>query len=123
MKFRIARHTNNLAPIINFYQNLLGLSILGDFNNHDGYDGIFLGLPHADWHLEFTVSHQPPIHQPDDDDLFGFYLPTAIEYKLLNEKFSANNVMKAEAKNPYWEANGATYIDPDGYRIVLTIDK
>ncbi|NCD71869.1 VOC family protein [Mucilaginibacter agri] len=120
MKFRIARHTNNLVPIIHFYKVLLGLSTLGEFKDHDGYDGVFLGLIGSDWHLEFTTSKEAPDHKPDEDDLLVFYLPTVAEYLSLKELFKANNVMELEAKNPYWKVNGATYADPDGYRIVLT---
>jgi hypothetical protein len=74
MKFRIARHTTALNPIVRFYRDLLGLDVLGDFNNHNGYDGVFIGLPGADWHLEFTVSEEAPSHHPDNDDLLVLYL-------------------------------------------------
>ena len=55
MKFRVARHTWKIDPIINFYQSLLGLEILGSFKNHNGYDGIFLGLKDENWHLDTVL--------------------------------------------------------------------
>ncbi|MER2163157.1 MAG: hypothetical protein ABS921_03445 [Psychrobacter alimentarius] len=57
MKFRYAQHTNNLDSFISFYQNIIGLEKLGGFKDHNGYDGVFLGLPNQDWHLEFTYSN------------------------------------------------------------------
>ena len=41
MKFRYARHTNNLDTLIDFYQNVIGLEKLGGFKDHNGYDGVF----------------------------------------------------------------------------------
>lgn len=121
MTFRVARHTINLAPIIYFYKDLLGLTILGDFKDHDGYDGVFIGLQGADWHLEFTVSNQAPQHQPDDDDLLVFYLKSVEEYESLKRAFKNNNIQEVKAKNPYWRTNGSLYLDPDGYGVMLTI--
>ncbi|AOY44171.1 MULTISPECIES: hypothetical protein [Psychrobacter] len=48
MKFRYARHTNNLGTLIDFYQNIIGLEKLGGFKDHNGYDGVFLGFPDQD---------------------------------------------------------------------------
>ena len=36
MKFRYARHTNNLGTLIDFYQNIIGLEKLGGFKDHNG---------------------------------------------------------------------------------------
>jgi catechol 2,3-dioxygenase-like lactoylglutathione lyase family enzyme len=60
MNLRIARHTKDLNPIINFYRSVLGLEIIGEFKNHNNYDGVFLGNKSADWHLEFTTSLDTP---------------------------------------------------------------
>ena len=120
MKLRVARHTANLQAIAGFYTRLLGLQVLGDFKGHDGYDGVFIGLPTANWHLEFTVSNEQPIHQPDEDDLLVFYPDTVEQYQQLISRFKREQIPEVAAKNPYWETNGHTYIDPDGYRIVIT---
>ena len=74
MKFRIARHTTNLESIIAFYCGILDLEILGEFHNHDRYDGVLIGNRDSDWHLEFTVSDEQPDHSPDVDDLLVFIL-------------------------------------------------
>ncbi|HEY4324166.1 MAG TPA: VOC family protein [Mucilaginibacter sp.] len=123
MEFRIARHTKDLNQILDFYGGILGLKILGEFKNHDSYDGIFLGIPGADWHLEFTVSDAMPDHHPDDDDLLVFYINSASEFNHIKEKFLTNNVKQADPKNPYWKSNGITFQDPDGYRIVISLER
>ncbi|MFT3796281.1 VOC family protein [Flavobacterium sp.] len=120
MKFRAARHTNHLQPIIDFYCGILDLEILGEFHNHDGYDGIFIGIRGSDWHLEFTVSAAKPQHQPDEDDLLVFYAESQAEFEHLTERFRLHNIAEIEAKNPYWKYNGKTYTDPDGFRIVIS---
>ena len=56
MKFRVARHTNNLKAITTFYTGVLGLKIFGSFEDHNTYNGVFLGLQGLDWHLE--LQHQ-----------------------------------------------------------------
>lgn len=43
MIFRNARHTKNLKSIIQFYTSVLELEVLGSFENHNGYDGVFIG--------------------------------------------------------------------------------
>lgn len=120
---RVARHTKDLKPIIKFYTEILGLKVLGEFKNHNNYDGIFLGLENLDWHLEFTVSDDKPKHIPDEDDLLVFYLNSVDEYNQLKKKFSDNSIKEIKAKNPYWNENGTTYLDPDKFRIVLSVMK
>lgn len=91
MKLRVARHTTDLNAITHFYTEMLGLQVLGEFTGHDGYDGVFLGLPDTGWHLEFTVSSEKPIHQPDEDDLLVFYPETTTDYKQLTGKFNCGD--------------------------------
>lgn len=119
MKLRVARHTANLQAITNFYTRLMGLRVLGDFKGHDGYDGVFIGLPDAGWHLEFTVSDELPVHQPDEDDLLVFYPDTIEQYQQLISRFKKEQIPEVEAKNPYWRQNGNTFADPDGYKVIV----
>lgn len=120
MKLRTARHTENLQPIIDFYCGVLDLEILGEFHNHEGYDGVFIGNRGSDWHLEFTVSSEKPHHEPDADDLLVFYAESDAEFEHLVGQFETNNIEPIAAKNPYWNANGKTYTDPDDFRIVIS---
>jgi hypothetical protein len=117
---RIARHTNDLEIIKIFYVDVLGLSFLGNFENHEGYDGIFIGNTDSDWHLEFTKSNEKTIRKFDEDDLLVFYPKTKLEYDSLTNKLLNNRVQTVIAKNNYWNNNGKMYLDPDGFRIVIS---
>lgn len=120
MKFRYARHTNNLEKLKSFYTNVLGLELLGEFKNHNGYNGIFLGFPNADWHLEFTQTKENTIHTFDEDDILVFSPKSKIEYDTLIERFCAHKISFIEPKNPYWIENGKLILDPDGYCIAIS---
>ena len=123
MKFRYARHTTNLASLKTFYVDLLGLEILGSFENHDNYDGLFIGENGADWHLEFTVSTDQPNHQPDEDDLLVFYFNSLEERTQKVKALEQAGIQSVKAINPYWNEYGMTYEDPDGFRVVLALLK
>ena len=90
MKFRLARHTNSLPPLVEFYTQNLELEILGEFKSHDNYDGVFLGKKGMDWHLEFTVSDDRPQHQSDEDDLLVFYVDNDAEFNRIQANFKKN---------------------------------
>lgn len=120
MNLRIARHTNNLEKIKSFYIGILGFELLGSFVNHDNYDGIFIGKPNLDWHLEFTKSNDLANHTFDEDDILVFYPETILEYKALIKNLLNSTFLTITSKNPYWNENGKMFLDPDGYRIIIS---
>jgi len=48
-----------------------------------------------------------------------FYLPNADEWKAAVQRMRDAGFKRVGAFNPYWDREGATFEDPDGYRIVL----
>lgn len=79
---RVARPTDNLAALLRFYCDGLGLQVLKFFTAHNGFDGVMLGHPQSPYHLEFT--HQPGHtvgRAPTADHLLIFYLPDAGEWQ------------------------------------------
>jgi catechol 2,3-dioxygenase-like lactoylglutathione lyase family enzyme len=120
MLLRVARHTNNLEKIKSFYIDILGFELLGSFVNHDNYDGIFIGKPNLDWHLEFTKSNDLANYIFDEDDILVFYPETILEYKNLINNLLNNTYSTITSNNPYWNENGKMFLDPDGYRIVIS---
>lgn len=120
MILRIARHTNNLEKIKSFYTTILGFELLGSFENHANYNGIFIGKPNLDWHLEFTQSVDKVNHHFDEDDILVLYPETIAEYDWLISSITNNNINFVKPKNPYWTDNGKMILDPDGYRIIIT---
>lgn len=120
MTLRVARHTNNLKKIENFYINILGFERLGGFQNHNNYDGVFIGKPDSDWHFEFTQSETKANHKFDEDDIIVLYPDTITKYNRLLESLLENDIKKITAINPYWNENGQMFLDPDGYHIVIS---
>jgi hypothetical protein len=120
MNLRIARHTNDLEKIKSFYINILDFQLLGSFENHDNYDGIFIGKPNLDWHLEFTKSNEKANHHFDEDEILVLYPETILEYNNLIKNILEHNISIITSKNPYWNENGKMFLDPDGYRIVIS---
>lgn len=120
MTFRFARHTNNLEQIKSFYIDILGFELLGGFENHNGYDGIFIGRANENWHLEFTKSEEIVHFNFNDDDIIVFYPKNKIDFDLIMNKIQSQNIDFIKAKNPYWNENGKMILDPDGYKIVIS---
>ena len=54
---RIARPTEHLEQVVRFYIDGLGNRVLDSFQDHEGIDGVMVGLPGAPFHLEFTTRH------------------------------------------------------------------
>ena len=46
---RIARPTDQLDDVARMYTEGLGFEVLGRFQDHDGFDGVMLGVPGAAW--------------------------------------------------------------------------
>lgn len=120
MIFRIARHTTKLDLVTDFYIKILGLEKIGSFENHNDYDGIFIGIKNADWHLEFTVSKDIPVHHFDEDDILVFYPKTQVEYDQIIDNIKKNDIKILEPKNPYWKENGILIQDYDGYNVIIS---
>ncbi|MEJ7138115.1 VOC family protein [Amphibiibacter pelophylacis] len=117
---RIARPVKDLQRAEAQYKLGLGLQELGRFVNHEGFDGVMLGIPDADFHLEFTCCRTHPLAPaPTAEDLLVFYVPEPLLWKsrcnaMLNAGFT-----ETESYNPYWRGLGRTFEDRDGYRVVI----
>lgn len=120
VQFRVARPTHQLNKIIEFYHNGLGLEIVGSFENHEGYDGVMFGLPGVDYHLEFTQHvNATPILPPSEDNLLVFYVPDLEQRDAIVSRLGSMGYDPVQPENPYWNLNGITICDPDGWRVVL----
>ncbi|WP_374568546.1 VOC family protein [Ideonella sp.] len=117
---RIARPVNNLARSVELYRHGLGLTVLGSFQDHDGFDGVMLGQPGAGHHFEFTRSNTHPVPPtPTPEDLVVLYLPDAAEWQASCERMLAAGFQQVPSFNPYWDERGRSFADHDGYRVVL----
>lgn len=117
---RVARPTDDLAPLIRFYRDGLGFDVLFEFRDHDGFDGVMLGHKGAAYHLEFTRKTGNRVGRaPTQDNLLVLYLPDDAIWQATVARMENSGYFPVKAFNPYWDRNGRTFEDPDGYRVVL----
>lgn len=117
---RVARPTARLDELVRFYRDGLGLEVIGSFEGHAGYNGVMLGLPGREYHLEFT-SHDEgsPCPAPTKDNLLVLYIPDREAINQLTAHLNGLGYSAVPPENPYWEKDGTTFEDPDGWRVVL----
>ena len=78
------------------------------------------GLPDHSYHLEFTTHVEgSPGPAPTTDNLLVFYIPDHTAITSLVERLGAMGYSPVAPENPYWEVQGVTIEDPDGWRVVL----
>jgi catechol 2,3-dioxygenase-like lactoylglutathione lyase family enzyme len=117
---RVARPTDDLERLIHFYSEDLGFEILYRFADHDGFNGVMLGRKGAPWHLEFTRAHgHTALRAPSQDHLLVLYLPDRAVWEAAVRRMRDAGYKPVPTFNPYWDRNGATFEDPDGYRVVV----
>jgi catechol 2,3-dioxygenase-like lactoylglutathione lyase family enzyme len=117
---RVARPTDNLAAVVEFYRDGLGFDVLFKFSHHDGFDGAMLGRKGSAYHLEFThkAGHKAG-RAPTEENLLVFYLPVVADWKAAVARLESAGHKAVKSFNPYWDEHGKTFEDPDGYRVVL----
>jgi catechol 2,3-dioxygenase-like lactoylglutathione lyase family enzyme len=120
MQLRVARHTERLEELVRFYRDGLGLTEIGGFTDHDGYDGVFLDVPGTGAHLELTAGgdHGSPVPHPES--LLVLYLGDEDAVRATSARLGVEPVAPA---NPYWGEHGTTFEDPDGFRVVLVPER
>jgi catechol 2,3-dioxygenase-like lactoylglutathione lyase family enzyme len=120
MQLRVARHTERLGALVRFYRDGLGLTEVGGFQGHDGYEGVFLDVPGTGAHLELTAGgvHGGPVPHPES--LLVLYLGDEQAVRAVADRLGAEPVAPA---NPYWAEHGLTFEDPDGFRVVLVPER
>ena len=117
---RVARPTDQLEAVVRFYTEGVGLVVLGSFEDHEGFDGVMVGIQGASYHLEFTRKRGHAAGRaPTQDNLLVFYIDDAQEWRRATERMSAAGYQPVSSFNPYWDRLGQTYEDPDGYRVVI----
>ncbi|MBA0038475.1 VOC family protein [Pantoea sp. BIGb0393] len=117
---RVARPVTELARSREMYCRGLDLTEIGSFEDHAGFSGVMLGKPGVPWHLEFTLCSAHPVEpRPSEEDLLVFYLPEKSEWQRICQSMIAAGFTRVTSFNPYWEQQGQTFQDHDGYRTVI----
>jgi len=117
---RIARPSDDLDALLPFYRDGLGLNLLLRFEGHEGFDGIVLGREGCPYHFEFTHAkgHRAG-RAPTLDNLLVLYMPDEERWRQAIAKMGRAGFPPVPSFNPYWDRQGRTFEDPDGYRVVL----
>ncbi|KAF9976911.1 hypothetical protein BGZ73_007528 [Actinomortierella ambigua] len=129
---RFARPTSDLTKTLHFYEQALGLTTIASFDNHKGFDGRILavespvpGQP-APWHLEFTYQHrsnddheEESPRAPTRDNLLVLYLKDRAQVEERKKRMEEHGYHPVPSVNPYWDDNGVTFEDNEGWRVVL----
>lgn len=102
------------------YVRGLGLRVIGSFEDHQGFDGVMLGIEGAAYHFEFTYCRaHPVVPAPTPEDLIVLYLPDEATWQARCTDMVAAGFSHVVSFNPYWDTDGRTYEDHDGYRTVV----
>lgn len=117
---RFARPTDRLDDVVRFHRDALGLPVIAEFHDHDGYDGVMIGLPGHALHLEFT-SHAAgsPCPAPSRDNLLVLYMPSREALLGAVARLRAHGHEPVAPENPYWNERGVNFVDPDGWGVML----
>ena len=120
MDLRVARHTARLDEVVGFYRDGIGLTEIGGFHEHDGYDGVFLAVPGTGAHLELTAGGGHGGPTPDPESLLVFYLGDDEAVQAIAARLGVEPI---PSENPWWNEHGLTFEDPDGFRVVLVPER
>jgi catechol 2,3-dioxygenase-like lactoylglutathione lyase family enzyme len=117
---RVARPSDDLNGLLRFYCDGLGLMVLCRFEGHAGFDGIMLGQEGAPYHFEFTKKRgHAGARESTADDLLIFYYPEIEDWHAAVRRMLNTGFAPVRSLNPFWDREGVTFEDPDGYRVVL----
>lgn len=121
---RTARPTVDIDRARDFYEQVVGLPVLWSFTDHDGFDGIILGVPDQTAQLELVRAPHHVIPSPTIEDALVLYCEPATAADIIGRLRTAS-VQEVpnddRGLNPYWPRTGATtFIDPDGYRLIIS---
>jgi len=115
---RVVRSSTHYDETIEFYRDLVGLPVIGEFRDSYGEDGTIFGLPNAVTHLEIVRAHEPT-PEVDEFDQLVFYLPDQVAVEDATQELLAHGVRPERDQHPYWEENGGiTVRDPDGRGVI-----
>ncbi|MFG3280430.1 VOC family protein [Streptomyces sp. NPDC048111] len=118
---RFVRPTARFDDVMVFYRDVLGLPVLAAWRDHDGYDGMVLGLPGTPVHMELLQHGDPPrIPEPHPENQLVLYLRGPEAVAAAARRLTAHGHSPVASANPYWPARGAVlFADPDGWLVVL----
>lgn len=121
VRFRSARPSNDLKALRRFYVDGLSCTVVAEWLDHDGFDGLVVGAPGGgDWQAEFVRQHgHAAPTAPSAEHLLVFYVADRATLEQRAARLRAVGFDAVVPNNPYWQRHGATFADPDGYHVVV----
>jgi catechol 2,3-dioxygenase-like lactoylglutathione lyase family enzyme len=118
---RVARPSTSLVAASRFYGEIVGLPIVTTFEDHAGYSGVVFGLPDERMQLELTERDDGLAPAPTAEDLLVLYLSDDAAVDERVARLASFGHRPVPPENPYWTTvvRGFTFVDPDGFRLVL----
>lgn len=118
---RFARSTWRLRESGRFYREVVGLSQLVEFHDHDGYDGVVFALPDSSVQLELVTPPRPTSAQdPDRENALLIYLSDPGAAVTVRERLRSAELECFAPENPYWTRRGVFgALDPDGWPVLF----
>jgi hypothetical protein len=102
------------------YVEGLDFTVLAQFADHDGFDGVILGRPDEAYHLEFTTQRGHLAGRaPTEEHLLVFYIGDRSQWESTCARLERAGFRRVQPRNPFWDVKGRTFEDADGYRVVL----
>jgi GNAT superfamily N-acetyltransferase len=116
---RIARRTTAPDRARAFYAGVVGLPVLAEFDDHDGYSGVVLGLPDGSVELELVDHVGTPAAPVDAEDALVLHVAED-GLEPLRKRLADEGLELLVPANPYWVALGAfAVLDPDGRQVLF----
>jgi catechol 2,3-dioxygenase-like lactoylglutathione lyase family enzyme len=116
---RFSYASANYDAVVAFFRDVVGLPVVTEFAGSFGEDGVVLGLPGVQTHLEI-VRGGSGARAVDPLDQLVFYLSGHGAVAAATAPLRAAQTPLDPAPHPYWVARGAVvYLDPDGRRVVF----
>ncbi len=120
-KLRLARSTNQLERLIDFYCGGLGYEVLDRYEEQRGWDGVICG--HRDWPYQFEFSqkrqHEEVPGAPTPNHFVVISIPDREEWKAVLGRLFDQGFQQVTNPQLYADGDSAAFEDPDGYRVVV----
>lgn len=108
------------AEVVAFYRDAVGWPVLASWVDHDGFDGVVLGVGDGSRQLEL-LHHRGAAPTPTAEDQLVVYVGKPEAVASIARRITAAGHRSRRSPNPYWERDGAVcFVDPDGYWLVLS---
>jgi catechol 2,3-dioxygenase-like lactoylglutathione lyase family enzyme len=114
------RPTRDLARLLRFYRDAIGLPVLYQFGEAEDPAGAMLGLPGTPYHLELLKVPDAESAPPSKHNVTVLHIPDREQRDALAARLRDHGFEPTQPANPWWLERGIVFEDPDGWPLVLS---